>query len=282
MYCKKCGSPLSNDSAFCDSCGTRVKENGRWNENAVRKKPDEKALPDNDKIFWSPEGDALFFFLVLFSPFIALMISLAVTGYPEDTETATSQQFSEGATKSNEQDGNDENTKESTHKEIHSGTIEITDGVNTATVRIPEGFDKLSWYSAEDEEPSEVLASDGELPYTVTANIWFYPNDDSDEYLEWEVGMDSGRENISEFKESDVKTKAIDNYNVSYKTTEYLNHSEKNDFYEWFFNYYCCTEVNGELLVVQINYSNYGSEIPEAPEADDSLIEDVFNAVTVH
>lgn len=51
MYCKHCGAKLRDDEAFCDACGTQVKNNGEWIHSAASGDPvTEISLEQGEKI----------------------------------------------------------------------------------------------------------------------------------------------------------------------------------------------------------------------------------------
>lgn len=93
-YCKNCGSPLSDERAFCDNCGTRVKENGRWIEKAVYEKPAEKEEKPQKESTERDTQDMLlmgvaFFILfpiILVTPLVYIAPSINPEEYYEESE----------------------------------------------------------------------------------------------------------------------------------------------------------------------------------------------------
>lgn len=75
-YCKNCGSPLSDDRAFCDSCGRKVKENGYWIEKAVYEKAHEKPKKKPHKKSKLPKKIISVVITRLKNPIVAFILSM--------------------------------------------------------------------------------------------------------------------------------------------------------------------------------------------------------------
>lgn len=86
MYCANCGYEVDEDSAFCDACGTKLKENGEYLEGRVSESPVES--PRGIRGGKSINGVAIFFISLLgASAFISAgqMIAQSVGSYSDDS-----------------------------------------------------------------------------------------------------------------------------------------------------------------------------------------------------
>ena len=76
MYCKKCGSPIDDDSVFCSYCGFNLNNSGNINYQKYNYNQ-EVNKPKNRKIFWKVFFKKISPFLIVFT--ILGIIALATT-----------------------------------------------------------------------------------------------------------------------------------------------------------------------------------------------------------
>lgn len=86
MYCANCGYEVDENSAFCDACGTKLKENGEYLEGRVSESPVES--PHGIRGGKSINGVAVFFISLLGASafiFAGRMITRSVGSYSDDS-----------------------------------------------------------------------------------------------------------------------------------------------------------------------------------------------------
>lgn len=189
----------------------------------------------------------------------------------EDALSEFEEEFSDLESEAEEEEEIEEDIEDSQEEDgfvtVTSGTLEVTDGVNTATVGIPEGFTSLT-------QISERYVVAQAQSYADDASVYFASwYDTPDEYLEDAVSTDYMDEDYSDVEVGDTQTVTVGEYEVLYRTMDYVLDGDT-----YFHEYFCCAEVGGEFLAVEIECV-YGEG--EEPGFDDSAIEAVYSAITV-
>ncbi len=165
-----------------------------------------------------------------------------------------------------EEEGDDglDDGDDSEYQSITEGSLTMTDGTMTAVVEVPEGFDNLM---QNDQQYISGFSDDADVFYAFSDwDVAEYLEYESD--VEWMIESDS----YADVTVSEVKTKTIGDFTVSYLVVEYT-YAE---------SMYCTdvksiTDLGDERLTV--DFDSYSFD--EAAAFDESIIDKVYAAVTI-
>lgn len=123
MYCANCGYEVDEDSAFCDACGTKLKENGEYLEGRVSESPVES--PRGIRGGKSINGVAIFFISLLGASafiFAGQMIAQSVGS------AVRSSSSNYNVTYDNTADNTYDNTVDDTYDDTVDNSLSYSDG----------------------------------------------------------------------------------------------------------------------------------------------------------